>query len=214
MITQQKKNIDIVAVIESAGWQLTARSGRHVGLCLFHDDHSPSFYVYEDHFHCYGCHAHGDVIDFTMRLHGCDFNEACRLLGLKKGPVNKAQIIELKRKRLERERYQQRESDLAHTLALLIRTTQRVINTIKTIEDLEEYADLLHSLPFWKHCHHILSQGDPDERHHVVDGLKEMVTLKRNRLFEPDFNFSKWLRETFKKEPTIERKRKTGTARF
>ncbi len=35
----------------------------------------PSFYVYDDHYHCFGCGAHGDAISFVMqsrrrRLHG------------------------------------------------------------------------------------------------------------------------------------------------
>ncbi|MBR0173280.1 MAG: DNA primase [Lachnospiraceae bacterium] len=33
--------------------------------CPFHNDRTPSLKVYEDHFHCFGCGAHGDVIRFT-----------------------------------------------------------------------------------------------------------------------------------------------------
>ena len=31
--------------------------------CPFHADHTPSLYVADDHYHCYGCGAHGDVIE-------------------------------------------------------------------------------------------------------------------------------------------------------
>src|SRR5262245_10355558 len=27
--------------------------------CPFHDDHTPSLHVYEDHYHCFVCGAHG-----------------------------------------------------------------------------------------------------------------------------------------------------------
>ena len=34
-------------------------------LCPFHNDRNPSLFVDDDHYHCYGCGEHGDVIDFT-----------------------------------------------------------------------------------------------------------------------------------------------------
>ena len=37
--------------------------------CPFHADHNPSMKV-DDRFYCFGCHASGDVIDFTTRLFG------------------------------------------------------------------------------------------------------------------------------------------------
>ena len=37
--------------------------------CPFHEDHHPSMKV-DDRFYCFGCHASGDVIDFTTRLLG------------------------------------------------------------------------------------------------------------------------------------------------
>ena len=37
--------------------------------CPFHEDHNPSMKV-DDRFYCFGCHASGDVIDFTPRLFG------------------------------------------------------------------------------------------------------------------------------------------------
>ncbi|MGC8469484.1 MAG: CHC2 zinc finger domain-containing protein, partial [Acetobacteraceae bacterium] len=36
------------------------RAGREwKGCCPFHNEKTPSFYVYDDHFHCFGCGAHG-----------------------------------------------------------------------------------------------------------------------------------------------------------
>ena len=37
-------------------------------VCPFHTDNDPSLKVYDDHYHCFGCGAHGDVTDFTARL--------------------------------------------------------------------------------------------------------------------------------------------------
>ena len=38
--------------------------------CPFHNDRHPSMKLNEDYFFCFGCHASGDVIDFTTRLFG------------------------------------------------------------------------------------------------------------------------------------------------
>ena len=34
-------------------------------LCLYHDERTPSLFLGERDFHCYGCGAHGDVVDFV-----------------------------------------------------------------------------------------------------------------------------------------------------
>ena len=52
------------------------------GCCPFHDDRRPSLVIDErdQHFHCYGCRAHGDVISWVMRRDGLSFTAACDLL--------------------------------------------------------------------------------------------------------------------------------------
>ena len=49
--------------------------------CPFHAENTPSFVVYEDHWHCYGsCGRGGDVVDFIMRLRNLNFVDACKYL--------------------------------------------------------------------------------------------------------------------------------------
>ncbi len=58
-----------------------ARSGRQMkGCCPFHGEKTPSFYVYEDGYHCFGCGAHGDAISFVMQTQGASFMEAVQSL--------------------------------------------------------------------------------------------------------------------------------------
>jgi DNA primase len=70
-IVQIKLAYPLADVVERAGVRLR-RSGasRLQGLCPFHADHDPSFFVYVERqrFVCFGCHARGDVLDF-VRLH-------------------------------------------------------------------------------------------------------------------------------------------------
>jgi len=59
------------------------RNGReYSGLCPFHAEKTPSFCVIpaKGFFHCFGCGAHGDAIDFVMRITGVDFRDAVRQL--------------------------------------------------------------------------------------------------------------------------------------
>ncbi|MFC3126408.1 DNA primase [Pseudoroseomonas globiformis] len=62
------------------------RAGRQwKGCCPFHGEKSPSFYVYDDHYHCFGCGAHGDAIAFVMQSQGATFPEAVERLAAEAG---------------------------------------------------------------------------------------------------------------------------------
>src|ERR1700751_449433 len=62
--------------------KLVRRCREYAGLCPFHHEKTPSFYVVEDKsfFHCFGCGAHGDAIGFVMRRDNLDFIEAIEKL--------------------------------------------------------------------------------------------------------------------------------------
>jgi DNA primase len=63
-----------------------SRSGREQkGCCPFHGEKTPSFYVYDDHFHCFGCGEHGDVISFVMKSTGASFPDAVEQLAREAG---------------------------------------------------------------------------------------------------------------------------------
>ena len=67
--------------------KLVRRGREYAGLCPFHHEKTPSFYVVEDKsfFHCFGCGAHGDVIGFAMRADNLDFIEAVEKLAREAG---------------------------------------------------------------------------------------------------------------------------------
>jgi DNA primase len=87
------------------------RAGRdQKGCCPFHNERSPSFYVYDDHYHCFGCGAHGDAISFVMQNEGAGFMEAVERLAAEAGltvPKPTPQAAEAAR----------READLSDVLA-------------------------------------------------------------------------------------------------
>jgi CHC2-type zinc finger protein/Toprim domain-containing protein len=55
--------------------------------CPFHDDSTPSLKIYDDHYHCFGCGAHGDRIDWLMAVDGLSRADAVRLLKDWDGPT-------------------------------------------------------------------------------------------------------------------------------
>jgi DNA primase len=80
-----------------------SRSGRESkGCCPFHNEKTPSFYVYDDHFHCFGCGEHGDAISFVMKSTGAGFMETVESLAAEAGlevPKATLQQVETDRKR-------------------------------------------------------------------------------------------------------------------
>jgi len=82
-----------------------ARSGRQLkGCCPFHGEKTPSFYVYDDHYHCFGCGAHGDAVSFVMQSQGAGFVEAVEQLAAEAGmevPKPSPEAAEAERRRLD-----------------------------------------------------------------------------------------------------------------
>ena len=48
--------------------------------CPFHNDRTPSMKLNEDYFYCFGCGAHGDVIDLVARLFNLSSYDAAKKL--------------------------------------------------------------------------------------------------------------------------------------
>lgn len=61
--------------------------GRWMGPCPFHQETKPSFSVNEQEgfYYCFGCQAHGDVIDFYCNINGLEFREGVEQLAREYG---------------------------------------------------------------------------------------------------------------------------------
>lgn len=81
---ESKYRTDILNVI-SKHVTLTKSGGEHRGLCPFHEEHTPSFFVNPDKglFYCHGCGEGGDAITFIMKKQEVSFVQALEIVGLK-----------------------------------------------------------------------------------------------------------------------------------
>ena len=72
----------IEAVVAASGVELARRGHGFMGCCPFHDDSAASLSVggVPDRFHCFGCGAGGDVIEYVARFNGLSFVDAARAL--------------------------------------------------------------------------------------------------------------------------------------
>lgn len=90
--------------------KLAKRGNLLEACCPFHTDRTPSFFVYDDGiYHCFGCGAHGDVIDFVAARDRVDIATAVSNLTGKKKPAlseedRKKRQADIDRKDVQRER--------------------------------------------------------------------------------------------------------------
>jgi DNA primase len=99
------------------------RSGRDwKGCCPFHNEKSPSFYVYQDHYHCFGCGAHGDAIGFVMQTQNAGFMEAVEGLAAEAG-------LDVPRASPEAVAAERRRADLHEVLAMAAKNFQARLAT-------------------------------------------------------------------------------------
>lgn len=77
---------DIVSII-SRYTHLTKKGGTYWGCCPFHHEKTPSFSVSADKglYHCFGCKAGGNVINFISEIESVDKGEAIRILAKEAG---------------------------------------------------------------------------------------------------------------------------------
>jgi len=164
-----KNSVTMLKAVEESGTEMRRQSGKYVGLCPFHEEKHPSFFIFHDgHFKCFGCGAYGDAIDFVQRRYGISFQEALKTLRVDDGKFSrypKPRIVSQRQKCRQRliKVFREWERETVTKLALLIRATNKAQAVINSIEDMERYGDILHPLPLWEHWFFDILCGGSDE---------------------------------------------------
>jgi len=88
VVAEVQAKSDLLAYVSQ--YVTLKRQGReYVGLCPFHAEKTPSFYLNAEKqvWHCHGCDAGGDLIKFVERYENVDFPTALRMLAARAGVV-------------------------------------------------------------------------------------------------------------------------------
>jgi len=83
VIQRLKQEVSLERLVQARGIELKRHGKDLMGLCPFHDDHSPSLVVTPDKnvWNCLGaCQQGGDVIQWVMKAQGVSFRHAVELL--------------------------------------------------------------------------------------------------------------------------------------
>lgn len=147
-----KENVTTRQAAETYGIKVN-RNG--MAVCPFHNDKNPSMKV-DRRFHCFGCQADGDVIDFTAELFGLPVKEAV---------VKLAADFSIP--------YKTRGHDPPARKPLKRQLTQEQIRRQDADRCCQVLCDYLHLLEFWKEAY---APKPEDEIWHplFVKALQEM----------------------------------------
>lgn len=164
MISERKKNINLLSFVESAGVEMKRSGSYHVGLCPFHMEKTPSFFIFPDNrFKCFGCGECGDVIDFVQKFYGLSFPDTLKYLGIEQGKITQEIKMEITRRKHRAELVKQfRDWEMrycSYVSDLWFQTKRLMANGIPP-ENLDLYAPLFHMLPIWEHHREILIHGN------------------------------------------------------
>ncbi|MBU1077825.1 MAG: DNA primase [Spirochaetes bacterium] len=85
-INKIKERLSIADVVKDFV-KITKRGKNWTGLCPFHIEKTPSFFVNEDKgiYHCFGCNETGNMFSFIMNLENVTFPESIEILAKKAG---------------------------------------------------------------------------------------------------------------------------------
>ncbi len=155
-------------------------------ICPFHNDRHPSLLVADDHYYCFACGEHGDVIDFTAKLFGLSLREATEKLiaDFHLGPDKPPTAAALHARRIKTDAQKFRENERL-CVFVLSAYRDRLAEWKKTYapqtpdEPIHaRFVEACHQLDYVEYLLDVLSLGDSHERQEVVSNW-----LKGNKIY-------------------------------
>ena len=171
-----KANINTQEVAQTYGIDVNHHG---MALCPFHNDRHPSLYVSNDHYLCFACGEHGDVIDLTAKLFDLRLYDAARKLASDFHLAPDKPLPEAIRREKEHKTRAQRLRENERLCFSVLNEYRRLLLDWKkryapqTPEDVldERFVEACHRLPWAEYQLDILLQGDSYERGETVSNL-------------------------------------------
>lgn len=186
--------MDIFTMVKAA---VTVRqAAEHYGLqvrrngmtcCPFHNDRHPSLYVSDDHYHCFACGEHGDVIDLTAKLFDIRLYDAARKLASDFHLAPDKPLLEsIRQKWKQKTKAQQLRENEQLCFSVLNEYRRLLLDWKKRYapqapEDAldKRFVEACHRLPWVEYQLDILLQGDSYERGEIVGELTENGYIRK-----------------------------------
>ena len=192
-----KAHISADTVISDYGVKI-GRNG--MACCPFHADKHPSMKVDKEHYHCFGCGAHGDVISFVAQMEGLsNYDAAFKIVDDYRLPIETTGQVSAK----EREEFFKAQEQKIHIISIKKRFDKWVdekIHELKECEALIEearefilrtgpgtafisngFAYMLHKEPVIGYWLDILCMGDDaDKRSLFLEEREEVSRIAAN----------------------------------
>ena len=193
-----KENVNLREAAELYGIDVN-RYGK--ALCPFHNDRNPSLYVADDHYYCFACGEHGDVIAFVGKLFQLSPYDAARKLmadfHLSPDKPPSAAALHAKRIRTEAQQLMENErlcfSVLSDYARVLRDWKVRYAPQLPAEAPDERFIEACHNLDQTEYYLDILCAGDSHERAEVVrqqmsDGKLEELRQRLEEIHKEDEN--------------------------
>ena len=156
-------------------------------LCPFHNDRHPSLFVDDDHYHCYACGEHGDVIDFTAKLYGLSMHDAAKKLAYDFGITQDKPPDKAMQEKLNKKSEAQRLRELEKLCFSALLEYYKLLQEWKTLyaprspEDTpdDRFVQACHKLDYVEYLVDTLIGGDSYERNEVIEMLMTDGKLKK-----------------------------------
>lgn len=155
MIESIKANVSIESVVSEV-----VDLKHKKGLCPFHNEKTPSFTIYKDRFHCFGCGEKGDVIDFVVKYYRLTVGEAIQQLASGAGITKRDLTAEMRKsvRAMFREWTATRLVEVRAVIAVL----QEVLEDDIDVETRVLIQDKLH---YYNYMASTLLTGDDEAKH-------------------------------------------------
>lgn len=188
-----KQSVTTRQAAEFYGFRVN-RTGKII--CPFHDDKNPSMKV-DNRFHCFGCGADGDVIDFVSQLYGISSLEGAKKLALdfgisydSKSVVRKLKTI--KQQKSDAQKYAEAENRVFRVLSDYYHLLKRwKVQYAPCMEDENWHTRFTEALQRTSHIEYLLDIlvfGDAEEKALIVMEYGKEVAVLEQRISE--FNTS------------------------